>query len=599
MPINLDSFRRVANTNQSNVRISDSNPDRVKTRGAIGAWFAAKINPDRLRTENTAVANAFLTALREDAAALPANLGQTKDPLKEEYRARLNDAIELVSSKLEAQRLGNAKLSSSDVRAAIRFIDEVKAEAIAEISIEEAEHLAAELSVANEALNPSKTSVGQITAGTILHKYLQGEAVSKEERQIANNFIPKAEALANKSAEAIRSLERTIPSDESAGNTHARRELARQLQEQGPALKIAGTLKWFTDADHKLEKFHAKVDATTIKLRSGDNVSATRNANQLVEAFHNGEKLSPNDLEFLKAWSSRESGIQDAFTTLKHHSELKHDLRHALTALYETHEFGLNQIGLTPYPEDQELEVTDLRTSEDNPTGDVRPQERPIAEFVEDQVWEKNDDVNKAQQQYVVLEEKVRIAVASEGDFAKATLSANPWRTRPEGSDIRPGDRGDLGPLKEQPEKSARKGVPTLAERTRAWEKREARAAQRNINPNQETNWAHEPALRGDDYRVEGISLGLEEKLARRKKKEEVNIRDGLTPDGKTLAAGSTSAARRRNQEVAIDRNATHQNSVSEILGDKQTQGTDPFEGLDESSNPQRPRRPRSDTGIE
>jgi hypothetical protein len=595
MAIGLDSFRRIANTNQSNVRLSDSKPDTVKTRGAFGAWIASKRAPDKLRTENAAVASAFLQALKAEAGSLPESLGSANNPLKDEYRTRLNEAIDTISSKLEGQRLGTAKLSTADVRSAIRFIDAIKSEAISDIALEEAQNLGDEAHIVISQLKLDSGTPEHASPGSLFAKLLNGQSLSKDEYKFLTNFTIKADTLAEKALATLEKLESTKVKNETPENAAARAKVTAQLKALAPTLNIVKTLEWLATIDSNGQSANAKVAATTVKIQGDQTLSSTRNAAQLVDAFHAGEKLGEQDLKFLKAWLSPISGIAVSITALSRNTELKGGLLKPLTAIYKTHEQGLHQLGLRAPDSQESAEALSLQTSADNPVGDERPVERPIAEHLEDQVWNAREAIASIQQQFSVLKEKVNIAINSQGNFAQADLqAANPWRTRPEGSDIRPGDRGDLGPLQAEPQKSARKGVPTLEERNKAWVKREAALAKQTIYKNQETNWVHEPQLQGEDYSIERNGLDDAGKIARRAQREAANLRDGFVPNGKGLAAGGQANVRLRNKEIKIDPQAVSPRSVS----DAHQGSNNLLEGVAEASNPVNPRRPRRDTGV-
>lgn len=370
MPINLENFRRIANSSQSNIRLSSHNPEVVKTRGFFRSWIANRLNPAETRAANSAVAHEFLASLRNHAQSLPSSLGGSDSKSISEYSARVNLALEKVAAKLELQRFGAANLTSADVRSAIRFIDEIKAEAVSDISLDEAETVAEEAAYVSELLSSKSNDPAHPTPGDILRKYLDGKPVSHQERSSINRFLQNAVSISHRSTQALRKLEETALENERPEDRASRERAASQLRNLGPALNVVNVLAWFVDVDYSLEEYNSKANDKCLSLGDNKNANSSRSAKEIALAANGGTAPDQHDLEFLRAWKGKPSGVSAAELKLRF---CRNELLHVTEALDKADEPGLARLGL-PLASDAEALIfrdSALDIRRDQPIGPI------------------------------------------------------------------------------------------------------------------------------------------------------------------------------------------------------------------------------------
>lgn len=399
MPINLESFRRIANSSQSNIRLSSHNPEVVKTRGSFRAWIASRLNPSETRAANSAVAHEFLASLRNHAQALPSSLDGSDSTSISKYSAQVNRALEKVAAKLELQRFGTANLTSADVRGAIRLIDDIKAEAASDIGLDEAETVAEEAAYVSELLS-SRGNPAHPTPGDILRKYLDGQPVSHRERSSINRFLQHAVSISQRSTQALRKLEETALENERPEDRAFRERAASQLKNLGPALNVVNALSWFVEADYSLEGYDLKANDRRLSLGDNQHAISSRSAKEIALAANGGATPDQRDLDFLRAWKGEPSGVSAAELKLRFS---KNDLSHVAEALDRADEAGLARLGLPLANDNEALEFQDsaLDTSRNKPIG-------PISQKIRLQLEKKLKQVDAALERRTYLDSYVK-----------------------------------------------------------------------------------------------------------------------------------------------------------------------------------------------
>lgn len=400
MPINLEDFRRIANSSQSNIRLSSHNPEVVKTRGSFRAWIASRLNLAETRAANSAVAHEFLASLRNHAQALPSSLDGSDTASISKYSARVNLALEKVVAKLELQRSGAANLTSADVRGAIRLIDDIKAEAASDIGLDEAETVAEEAAYVSELLSSSSNDPAHPTPGDILRKYLDGQPVSHRERSSINRFLQHAVSISQRSTQALRKLEETALENERPEDRASRERAASQLRNLGPALNVVNALSWFVDADYSIEEYDLKANDRCLSLGDNQHATSSRSAKEIALAANGGAAPDQRDLEFLRAWKGKPSGVSAA--ELKLHFS-RNELSLVTEALDKADEAGLARLRLPLANDNESLEFQDsaLDTSRNKPIG-------PISQKIRLQLEKKLKQVDAALERHVYLDSYVK-----------------------------------------------------------------------------------------------------------------------------------------------------------------------------------------------
>ena len=567
MPIQLDSFRNIAEQGghqQVLLNAANTNTDAIKTRGSFASWVVNLFRGDGVRQEQHLVAEAFVRCLEDQLQQGTPESAQLNDALKSDYTATMQEAISAVRRQLANQLDGTRALTADDIRQVLSFVTEVQDEALTPLMQENKQLVA--LEQAHQSLQSVRSLMtafkaapqeGTTTAGQHLATYISGSGGAPSDVAV---IAEEVDVLHSAFSSVTRALNQVRAQIATAEYPQILQAMEQQLEEALADKKLVDLLKWFNESHRIQQLAQSRVDTTHVQFPNGTELDHTRTPKAMVEAFKEGEQLSPEDLAFLDAWANQFPGLTNNISRLNSMTTGEKDLNQIQNLMNEISEATYACVaGGAIEVEDELLD------------GKGGITEFPYQDQAVLALWKRRDELVATLQDISLLKAQARAALAADGDVAQLPADhVNPFRDGPV---------GDAYTVQEPDEDAApRRG--------------RLNTGFSNVNPiSEETTNYHAPAAGASEDAVRGIGLNDAQKLSRLERMALENAKLGLSDDGKSRLTQTAPTQRHPQQQVKIDPQVEPGRSIPQE-GKHANKGFDHEinSGRDEAANPSSPR---------
>ncbi len=567
MPVQLDTFRSIAETQRHQQVLLQTQgaatAEGIKTRGSFVSWVVNLFRGDGVRSDQSAVAQAFVQALQNHVQQGNEESQQLTGALKSDYSVAMHEAMNAVRGQLANQLQGTSALTTDDIETALSFIARVQQDTLTPLMKESRE--AATLETASQRLQAARLvrtrfdEVGttQKSPGQYLAHYISGQKPTAEDvaaAQVQLEALKETFAAVDRSVRELKQLAATAEKPEIV---QAMREALEQVKlEKAPV----DALDWFNEGHRFQGLASARTDTQSVHLGNGDDLENARTPRQLLQAFRSGEKLGQPDLQYLEAWANRFPGLSSPTKWLSEMSNGEKGMRVMQNSLSIIPEVIYSRMAGGGIALDAQL-LDGQGGVTATPYGDQ-------AVLV---LWDRRDEMVATLQDVALLQEQARAAVAAAGDFTQGLPDhVDPFRQAPA-----PGDSPQ-----HEPNPTAEPGRSTLSSR---------QARIMAVAP--ETVEYHAPKPGESDDTPASYGLNPAQRLSRADRVKALNTQLGLSEDGKTRLTSTGAAGRHAQQAVTVDPQAEPGRSIPQA-GKGAVKGFDHEvgSGRDEAARPATPR---------